>query len=369
MNICIVGGGIVGCAAAYYLSKAGNDVTLLEKDDIASKASGFSFGGLLPPMVSDQDKLNLFTDFSIQLHKKLFSDLSSKNINYGFRKKNSLIIATSEDELKNIIEFSSGMYFPSGQNPVILNHGEISHIDARISDKVLGGLYINNSYDVDAFNLCSSLWYAAKKYGAKLIKDEVISIDVKNNSVRSIALKYSKKKINTQNVILAAGPWSKLLTESLGIDIPLKPLKGQILRFDNENHPDMNINFWWGANYISTKYDGYLWAGTTEEDVGFDQNIDKKGAQSILSSCIEIFPYIKKLKIIKQTACLRPITSDLRPIIENFPNEISGLVLSTGGGRNGILFGPAMGYIAAEMVLSKKNSVDTAFLNLKRFNN
>ena len=194
MNICIVGGGIVGCAAAYYLSKAGNDVTLLEKDDIASKASGFSFGGLLPPMVSDQDKLNLFTDFSIQLHKKLFSDLSSKNINYGFRKKNSLILATSEDELKNIIEFSSGMYFPSGQNPVILNHGEISHIDARISDKVLGGLYINNSYDVDAFNLCSSLWYAAKKYGAKLIKDEVISIDVKNNSVRSIALKYSKKK-------------------------------------------------------------------------------------------------------------------------------------------------------------------------------
>ena len=261
------------------------------------------------------------------------------------------------------------MYFPSGQNPVILNHGEISHIDARISDKVFGGLYINNSYDVDAFNLCSSLWYAAKKYGAKLIKDEVISIDVKNNSVRSIVLKGSEKKINSQNVILAAGPWSKFLTESLGIDIPLKPLKGQILRFDNENHPDISINFWWGANYISTKYDGYLWAGTTEEDIGFDQNIDKKGAQSILSSCIEIFPYIKKLKIIKQTACLRPITSDLRPIIENFPNEISGLVLSTGGGRNGILFGPAMGCIAAEMILSKKNSVDTSFLNLKRFNN
>ena len=79
MNICIVGGGIVGCAAAYYLSKAGNDVTLLEKDDIASKASGFSFGGLLPPMVSDKDNLNLFTDFSIQVHKKLLVDLNINN--------------------------------------------------------------------------------------------------------------------------------------------------------------------------------------------------------------------------------------------------------------------------------------------------
>ena len=369
MNISIIGGGIVGCAAAYYLSKSGYDVTLIEKDEIASKASGFSFGGLLPPMVSENNNLNIFTDFAINIHKKLFYDLSSKEINYGFRKKNSLILATNDQELKNIIKFSTQMYFPSGQNPIILNHGEISHIDARISDKILGGLYINNSYDVDAFNLCSSLWYAAKKYGAKLIKDEVISIDVKNNSVRSIVLKGSEKKINSQNVILAAGPWSKFLTESLGIDIPLKPLKGQILRFDNENHPDISINFWWGANYISTKYDGYLWAGTTEEDVGFNQNIDKKGAKSILSSCIEIFPYIEKLKITNQTACLRPITSDLLPIIENFSDEVSGLVLSTGGGRNGILFGPAMGYIAAEMILSKKSSVDTSFLNLKRFNN
>ena len=369
MNISIVGGGIVGCAAAYYLSKAGHKVTLFEKDNIASKASGFSFGGLLPPMVSENDNLNLFTDFAINIHKKLFSELSSKEINYGFRKKNSLILATSEDELKNIIKYSTEMYFPSGQNPVMLNYGEISHIDARISDKVLGGLYINNSYDVDAFNLCSSLWCAAKDYGAKLIKDEVISIDVKNNSVRSIILKGSEEKINSENVILAAGPWSKFLAKTLGIDIPLKPLKGQILRFDNKNYPDININFWWGANYISTKYDGDLWAGTTEEDVGFNQNIDKNGVQSILSSCIEIFPYIEKLKIKNQTACLRPITSDLRPIIENFPGEISGLVLSTGGGRNGILFGPAMGCIAAEMILSKKRSVDTSFLNLKRFNN
>ena len=75
------------------------------------------------------------------------------------------------------------------------------------------------------------------------------------------------------------------------------------------------------------------------------------------------------MKITNQTACLRPITSDLLPFIEYFSDEVSGLVLSTGGGRNGILFGPAMGYIAAEMILSKKSSVDTSFLNLKRFNN
>ena len=70
----------------------------------------------------------------------------------------------------------------------------------------------------------------------------------------------------------------------------------------------------------------------------------------------------RKLKII-----IYPIQPSA--IIENFSDEVSGLVLSTGGGRNGILFGPAMGYIAAEMILSKKSSVDTSFLNLKRFNN
>ena len=85
MNISIIGGGIVGCAAAYYLSKSGYDVTLIEKDEIASKASGFSFGGLLPPMVSENNNLNIFTDFAINIHKKLFYDLSSKEINYGLQ--------------------------------------------------------------------------------------------------------------------------------------------------------------------------------------------------------------------------------------------------------------------------------------------
>ena len=58
---------------------------------------------------------------------------------------------------------------------------------------------------------------------------------------------------------------------------------------------------------------------------------------------------------------------DLKPIINDFSDLINGLVISTGGGRNGILFGPLMGLRAAEMVMSKKMSIDTSFLSIKRF--
>ncbi|MBI21524.1 MAG: hypothetical protein CL780_04680 [Chloroflexi bacterium] len=367
MNVSIIGGGVVGCTAAYYLSKSGHSVTLFEKDEIAAHASGFSFGGLLPPLINSKDPLLSLSHFSLELHKKISFDLDQDGFNYYFKRKNSIHLAKKESEMKRLLFLSNQVFSHYQNKPVILNNSELKHIEARLSDKVIGGLHLNCSYDIDTYNFCRSLWESSKKFGAKLIKKEVTKIEVNNNSVKGLKIKDSEEIIPSDHIIVAAGPWSKFIFESLGIEIPLFPVKGQIVRLKTISPPDIKVNFWWGPNYLSTKHDGNIWVGTTEEEVGFNEKPDIQGRKSIINSSVEIFPFIKDLPEVNHTACLRPITKDLKPIIDDFSDLINGLVISTGGGRNGILFGPLMGLRAAEMVMSKKMSIDTSFLSIKRF--
>ena len=80
MKILIVGGGIAGCSAAYYLSRDGHAVSLFERDSIASHASGFALGGITPSFGdSSKDSYDVLSDYSIGLHRDLAEQLSGGN--------------------------------------------------------------------------------------------------------------------------------------------------------------------------------------------------------------------------------------------------------------------------------------------------
>src|SRR5207249_840856 len=71
-------------------------------------------------------------------------------------------------------------------------------------------------------------------------------------------------------VVLALGPWSAEASDWIGVPIEVRPLKGQILRLQAPG-PPVECSVGWGHNYATTKTDGLLWAGTTEEEAGFDE--------------------------------------------------------------------------------------------------
>ncbi|MBT5252591.1 MAG: FAD-binding oxidoreductase, partial [Chloroflexi bacterium] len=77
MKVAIIGGGVAGCAAAYYLSKDGHEVTLFERDSLASHASGFALGGINPVIPNAREpEYKTFSDFSIGLHRGLAQELA-----------------------------------------------------------------------------------------------------------------------------------------------------------------------------------------------------------------------------------------------------------------------------------------------------
>ena len=369
MNISIVGGGIAGCSTAYYLARDGHDVTLFERDSLASHASGFALGALLPPIGGPpDDPHSVLSSYSMQLHRQLAKELgghtdANSGGNFDFMRKPSLMLVkdpAGEASMRRVYD-----RFADDHTVDIrwLNFGELSHIEARISPSVLGALYVAENYEVDPYKLTLALWLAAEQLGARLVNREVTAVATNGDRVRGVVTKDGVTEADA--VVVAAGPWISELLSGLGISAPVTPLKGQIIRL-NAPGPPMKVSLWWDSDYATAKTDGLLWVGTTEEKAGFDDSTTDVARDRIITSAVEMLPYLEDAELVQQTACLRPVTPDRAPIIDAEPGP-DGLVIVTGAGRQGIMLGPVMGVAAAALATGAEPPVDISAFSLARF--
>ena len=134
----------------------------------------------------------------------------------------------------------------------------------------------------------------------------------------------------------------------LGLRVEVRPLKGQILRLRAPG-PPFECSIGWDGNYATTKPDGLLWTGTTEEEVGFDDNPTTDARDMIMASLLKMIPSVVDAQLVQQTACLRPLAADGEPLLGRVPGW-DGVYMATGTGRKGILLGPAMGRITADII-------------------
>jgi glycine/D-amino acid oxidase-like deaminating enzyme len=367
MKISIIGGGIAGCSTAYYLSKDGHDVTLFERDSVASHASGFAQGGLKPVIRgSRQIEYQVLSDYSIGLHRELAGELGGDGSNGEYRnfsRKASLMLVTDEAEAAEMIGVYESYRGTDEFDVRWLGLGELSHIDARISGDVLGGLYFGDAYEVDPYKLTLSLWQAAEERGAQMVNREVSSIEVNGDRVSGVIV--NGELVESDAVVAAVGPWSAEMLAGVGVDVPISPLRGQILRLDAPG-PPLRVSLWWDTDYATSKSDGLLWVGTTEEEVGFDDRTTDDARDQIIGSAVRMLPFLEDAELVQQTACLRPMTPDKMPIIDASAGP-DGLVISTGGGRQGIALGPGMGIAAAALAKGGESPVDVSGFSLGRF--
>ena len=361
----VIGGGISGCAAAYYLASSGSTVALIEKDFPAAHASGFAFGSLYtrfhPP--KDSDPIDWFRAESIDLHHQLAHTLPDlTGVDYQFEEKSGLVLAFNDDEVARLKPAGAAAFlrdeWPADRQDIRwLTYGELSHIDARVSTDVIGALYLGGMTEVSPGGLTNVLWSGAKRYGAVMVNVEVTEININNGAM--LRVKTREGTISGGVVILAAGPWSRLLLKqsesTCHLNLPVAPLKGEILRYDLTHDPPIPVSLWWGSNYASSKPDGLLYVGSTHADAGFDEEPSELGREEIRRSAEQALPFLANKPIARQTACLRPMTPDGLPIVGEMPGT-SRLVIATGGGPIGIELGPAIGKLAAEIAMGESRA-------------
>ena len=165
---------------------------------------------------------------------------------------------------------------------------------------------------------------------------------------------------------LAMGPWAGQSSAWCGLEIPVRPLKGQILRLENDAGP-IKTSLYWSGNYVVTKPDGLTWAGTTEEEVGFDEDTTRQARDSIMADLLKMAPSLTDARLAHHTACLRPLSVDGMPIVGKVPGW-DNLYIGTGAGRKGILWSTGMSFGLVDLILKGNSDVPgIEFLGLGRF--
>ena len=364
-DVVIIGGGIAGFSTAYFLGKAGIRSTVVEQDSVGSHASGFAYGGLSalggvgipgPNWPVAREGMRLHRDLALSLPDET-------GVNTEYRAKSSLTLAFTEQEALAAEAVLAWQQRQEGYASRWVDSVEARSIEPRVSEDVLGAIHIVGNAEVEPYRFMLALAQAVEKLGATVRHGKVTGL--KRDGEKAIAVVLESQEIPCDRVVIAMGPWSGETSAWLGVPIKVTPLKGQILRLHAPG-PPIDCSVGWSGNYATTKLNGQLWAGTTEEEVGFDETPTSEARDTIMAALLKMMPSLADAELAQQTACLRPWPADGLLLLGPVPGW-EGVYMATGAGRSGILHGPAMGRITADLVTNGATDIPIDGLDPGRF--
>lgn len=206
---------------------------------------------------------------------------------------------------------------------------------------------------------------ACQRLNVRLIEAGQISA-ISVDGDRVTAIRVQDELISCGQLCIAAGAWSgKLLHDLTGIQIPVKPVRGQIVQV-RTSHRGFDCVVEIGKRYLVPRRGDLMLIGSTEENVGFEKGNTRDGICSLLTFAESIFPGLSEAEITRTWSGLRPCPPDELPMIGPVPH-FRNLMLATGHFRSGLQMSPATGFILRDLILRRDPKIDLTGLNVSRF--
>lgn len=360
----VIGGGIIGSAAAYYLARAGFSVALLERKGIASGASGACADGLLLQTKAAGPKLAM-ARASIRLYQQLGEELGC---DLELRNEGGMITASDETELnyaRGLVERLRG----EGVPVELLSGKAAKELQPALCSDLLASTYCPLDCHLNPLRVCVGFVDAAKRLGARVyVGTEVTAIDVQHGRVAGVLT--PRGRIDTGVVVNAAGAWASRIARMVGQELAVVSRRGQILV--TEAVRPMVRGRIIGARYLMSKLgdaapseenkssyssgmmfgqqaSGNFIVGSTREFVGEDTSTTYEAITDLAGQLVHLVPALANVHIVRTFAGLRPATPDGAPVIKRF-SEPEGFVAAAGHEGDGICLAPITGRIVAGIV-------------------
>ena len=365
-EVLVIGAGIAGCLTAYLLARSGVSVTILEAHSVGSHASGFAFGGLGPlEGAGIPDHILDFSVWCFERHKSIYGELLEETgIDTQFHLRDRLNLAFTDEEADHQQQAIAWQAQLPGFKVEWLRPEDAVKAEPRTNPDCIGASYAQGTGAVEAYRYNLAVAQAAEKHGATIVHRRVTGLLGDGGRCRGVRLETGEMAAGA--VVLAGGPWTGGMSQWCGVDIPVRPLKGQIIRLQlSENPMVASLNY--AGSYAASKPDGLIWAGTTEEDVGFDEELTTAARDKVMGDLLQMAPSLAEAELVQQTACLRPLSPDGMPIVDTVPGW-DNLYLVTGGGRKGILWSTGMAHALTDLIVQGSTNIpDLPALSLSRF--
>jgi glycine oxidase len=361
-DVVVVGAGVMGCSAAYWLSKEGYKVLILEKESIAVGASGMATAHLQKAL--EDERLSELTWLSFQLHQELARVLPQESgIDIGYREQTMIELAFSVEEVENLRSWLSVLrhYDPSAR---WLEGQALWEVEPRLNRDVLGGLVFQGA-QVMAYRFVLALVEAAEHRGMELRHGEVVGLRSNGGRVTGVQLRQDEI-IDTEAVVLAMGPWSQRVAEWVGLKIPVYPVRGQLLELLVPD-PQLCASPFYSGMYLLHKADGVTLAGTTyEPDSGFANHPTPAGLEAIINAVVRMAPSLEEAQVADHISGLRPASGDSLPLIGPIPGW-QGLYIVSGHDREGVGLSLISTRIIADLIAKGHSPVPLEMFDPARF--
>ena len=380
-DVAVIGGGIVGSSIAYYVSKAGIECTIIEKNDIASGTSSRCDGNIT---IVDKDP-GFDSEMSLK-SQELTVDLTHElELPFEYRKHGSILVCDNDQEMQAAADWVK-IQNENGLKFNLLDPKDIREESPFFAEDIPGGLECETDSLINPYLFCYSLIDKAKQYGLNVMtQSEVVNMSYKN---KEYIIETTQGKVVAKRIVNAAGVWAPFIGEMLDINIPIIPRKGHILvgsrqepvmmrnvmefgylmnKFGRERIADEEVAKYGVALVLEPTDSQNFLIGSSRQFVGFDESIDINVVKTIAKRAIRFFPKMHDFNMIRAYTGFRPFTEDHLPIVSEI-DEYPGYFIAAGHEGDGISLATVTGKLVEELLQNKSETIiPTAPLAFNRF--
>jgi D-amino-acid dehydrogenase len=407
----VIGGGVIGVCAAYYLARDGVTVTLVEKGDIAA-GSSYGNAGLVVPshsiplaapgvwwkglrwMANPESPLYIkprldgellrwllrfraaCTESHLRRAVPLLRDLGYESralyrelakvagLDFGYRENGVLQVFRTEKGLAEGVHEAEVL--TSAGIPVRpLDAAGARALEPALAPSVVGAVLFADDAQLVPDAFVTGLAHVAEKLGVQVRRStEVIGLRMAGG--RIVAVETTRGDLEADAIVLAAGSWSPDLVRPLGLRLPVQPAKGYSVTYRRPPAgPRIPLLLGEAKMAVTPMGDTLRFAGTLEL-AGLDLSINRRRVDALVRSARDYLAGVDPLESIEIWRGLRPCTPDGLPILGR-PAGLQNLLVATGHAMIGMSLGPVTGKLVAQLVSGEPPSIDVVALSPDRF--
>lgn len=311
-DLIVIGGGLVGGAIAWGAARGGASVALIDEGDVAFRAARGNFG-----LVWVQSKGAGFPPYahwtrrSAELWPGLASALvESTGVDVALRQTGGLAFCLSDAEMEAAADRIQRMHNESGGiGTRLLDRDEVRAMVPEIGDAVRGAAFCPVDGHVNPLKLLRALHDALPRTGGDYLPGR--TVDAIDYVPGSFTLHAGAERFACRKLVISAGLGSARLAPMVGLEMPVTPLRGQIVVTERVR-PFID----YATIHVRQTEEGGVMMGTSQEAVGFDNATSLPVMRDIAASNIATFPLLRDANVVRVWGALRVMTPDGFPIYD-----------------------------------------------------
>ncbi|MEV3947737.1 MULTISPECIES: NAD(P)/FAD-dependent oxidoreductase [Streptomyces] len=376
VDVVVVGAGVVGAACAYYASRSGLSVAVVDRGPVAGGTTGAGEGNLLVSDKAPGPELDLAL-LSLSLWRELAEELPE---DIEFDPKGGLVVAAGDASL-GALSASAEEQRASGVEAYHVTPDRLRDVEPHLAPGLAGGILYPQDCQVQPALAAARLLHAARRAGALFLPgEEVLEIygEPGGGGVRGV--RTSRRELAAAVVVNAAGTWGGRVAALAGVQLPVQPRRGFVLV--TEPLPPLIRHKVYAAEYMADVASGSaalqtspvvegtpagpVLIGASRERVGFERTLSVPVVARLAAQASALFPVLADVRVLRTYHGFRPYLPDHLPAIGP-DGRMPGLFHACGHEGAGIGLAPATGSLIASVISGEKPALDLAPFAPDRF--